>query len=684
MTEKISSQSLRILTAGPLAFLFLSGLLASTLFADETEEESLDELILAGTPADQVLDLMEDLTGRTVLRQAGLPNPALSLSVRDPIPQSEAVVALESLLKLNGIAVIDSGERFLKAVSVDQASRQVPELIVSSTLGRPATERIFAALFIPEYLEADELAELIRPVLSSDTVIELARSSGILVTDSLNNLQRAETLITKMDRPRGLREAVRFFRLEHVDARQVAERLNALKQGPLLPYIGEASSFDADERTNQLVVVTQPANLDLIEEIISNLDGDVKPLTDSAVFYIKHAQADEIVPLIESLITGQRDADTEAGGTPRARRNGERPDDTGEGPPPGLEDLSRELSNGGRRLQFSPYVTLVSDERSNAIVVYGTPSDIEFVRGIIEKIDVLLAQVRIEVVIAEVNLRKGKARGLDVFGIEYNVDGESELRLARDADGQEIPLRAGRLSLSALAVRDFSLRAVFNVAEEDGDVSVLSSPTIVTTHNKEATISVIESRPIVTGTLTDTGGTGLATRSTIQFRDIGIELAVTPLIGNDGVIQMEIEQTVENVVREISGSGNPDLDGQPVIGSRRATSFLTIGDRDVIILGGLQERSRRLSENRLALLGQLPVLGSSIFTRRSMEEENRELMIFIKPYVIESPQAGSLDAREILDRSIHREEIDQFLDTGVIDSGELQRLQYDQREGENE
>lgn len=643
------------------------------------EDDQLEKLQVAALPADQVIALLEDLTGRTILRQEGIPNPPLSLRMRPPVSRDEAIIAIESLLKLNGIAILSDGTGFLKAVPVAQASRQVPELITGSTLELPATGKIFATVFTPEFLESSELVELISPVLSSEAVQELSRSGGILVTDSLINLQRAETLLLKLDRPREIRESVRFFRMQHVDARQVAERLTALRDGALQAYLGPQSSFSADERTNQLIVVTQRANLRIIEELIEQLDEDVQPLTESHVFYIKHAQAGEIVPLIESLITGQRNADTEDTRTRRTRS----PEQAGETPgeeaapvaapvPPAAAD------NGlgdGRRLQFSPYVTLVSDERSNSIVVYGTPSDIRFVGGIIEKIDILLAQVRIEVVIAEVNLRNDRVRGLDVFGLEYNVEGESAIRLARDAEGNELPLRAGGLTLSALAVRDFSLRAVFNAAEDNTDVSVLSAPTIVTTHNREASISVIESRPIVTGTLTDS--TGLSTRRTVQFRDIGIELTVTPLIGNDGVIQMEIEQTVENIITILSDSNNPDLDGQPVIGSRRATSFVTVSDQDVIILGGLQERAQRVTHRRLALLGRLPVLGSSLFTRRSLETDNRELMIFIKPHVVVSPTAAGEDAREIIRKSITGSEVREFLESGTLDMEDLERLVFD-------
>lgn len=639
---------------------------------EDTGEVVVSELVLAAQPADQVLDLLEDVTGRSILRQAGLPNPPISLRVRRPLSRDEAVMALESILKLNGIAILETSEMFLKAVPIAAAPRSVPELIFTSTLDLAPTEKIFSTIFVPNFLQTSEALALIQPVLSSDSAIELTRSSGLLVTDSLLNLQRAEQLLIRFDQPTEVSESIHFYPLRHMDASQVVNQLNALRDGPLARYLGQGTTFIADERTNQILIITKPATLGLVQDIIRQFDEDVKPLTRSRVFYIKHAQAEDIVTLINALVTGQRSADESASGGNRQSRSPDRADG---GEPPAPVAPVAEVESSGRLLQFSQFITLVSDERSNSIVVYGTESDLNFIEEIISKIDILLAQVRIEVVIAEVALTKGRVRGIDAFGLEFNVEGDSALQLARDGDGNEIPLQIGGLALDAFAVRDFSIRSVFNAAQNNGDITVLSSPTIVTTHNKEATIDVVSSRPIVTGSLTDS--TGVSTRSTIQFRDIGIKLKVKPLVGNDGVIQMEIEQTVENIVSIISGSGNRDLDGQPIIGTRQATSFITVGDREMIILGGLQERNEAYTKTRLALVGRIPVLGDWLFTRRTMEQENRELIIFIKPIIIDTPAAATRDALRRIQQSTSREDLEAFMEEGILPIDNLNRIRQE-------
>jgi general secretion pathway protein D len=318
---------------------------------------------------------------------------------------------------------------------------------------------------------------------------------------------------------------------------------------------------------------------------------------------------------------------------------------------------------------------LVSDERSNAVIVYGTENDIRQMGSLIEQIDILLAQVRIEVIIVEVTLDENQVRGTDVFGIQYNTDGNNEISLATNEDGNSTPLRVGALVFNTVTLDDFSLETVFNVARANGDVTVLSAPTIMTTHNREARIVVAETRPIVTGSVINNDAN--ATRSTVDFRDIGIELTVKPLIAETGVIQMEILQTVENIVSIISDSDNPDLNGQPIIGTREAESFVSVQDQEIIVLGGLQERQRNLSKNKLAVLGDLPVLGEWLFTRRENETRTRELLIFIKPNVMLAPSEANRDAERRLDALDERGTVRNYLETGEFDGMGVPRINPD-------
>lgn len=665
-------------------FLFLACLFFGTTGARAQNEPFL----FVDADLDTVFSTIERLTGRSVLRPQALPNTRITFLPDQPLTDEEKLIALESLLSLNGVSLIEFSDKFIKAVPSANVLSEAPVLIVGSTLDMRPTEAVFAKIFKLEFLSAEEAATLINPLLGGLGTVTLQKSNWLLVADSLTNLQRIESLLDEIDRKQVVREEMRFFQIRNIPAGDIVRNIDELSSGPLARYFSGNTVVSAVESSNKLVVVAHPDSMEVIEQLIAEFDADVEPLTNSEVFYIRHAVATEVEAVIKSLITEQRRNEDDG---VEVEENTDLGTDQSQPPPdPGQPDPSPEqgasisttlteaVERSAARMQFSKFASVVSDERSNAVIAYGTASDIKQIGSLIEQIDILLAQVRIEVVIVEVSLDETQVRGIDVFGLQYNTANttpDQRLRLASSGAGDnasEIPFNLGAATFTAFALRDFSLQTVFDVARGNGDVTVLSAPTVMTTHNREARIEVAESRPIVTGSVINNDAN--ATRSTVDFRDIGIELTVKPLIAETGVIQMEITQTVENVVSTITGTGNRDLDGQPIIGTREAESFVSVEDQEIIILGGLQERQRRLTKNKLAILGDLPVLGDWLFTRKQNDVTTRELIIFIKPNVMLSPRQASRDAEGRLDLLDEREAVETYLETGEFGDMPLPRI----------
>ena len=159
-------------------------------------------------------------------------------------------------------------------------------------------------------------------------------------------------------------------------------------------------------------------------------------------------------------------------------------------------------------------------------------------------------------------------------------------------------------------------------------------PAVTTTHNKEATIFVGESRPVITGS-TVAAQTGQIT-STVSQRDIGIQLKVLPLIGKDGAVQLQVSQSVEDIL------GSTILDGndQPIIGRRTTDSYVSAMSGEIVVLGGLQ---RTISTKSTSRLGPIPFLGD-LFGSSTVLEEKQELIIFLRPYVLNNTAVDNLDA----------------------------------------
>lgn len=636
---------------------------------------------------DAVFEELERLTGQSVLRPQALPNAQITFLPQRPLSREDRIIALESLLSLNGISLVQMSDRFLKAVPSSTVLTESPELIVGSTLDLRPTEAVFAKIFRLDFLSADEATAAVQPLLGGTGLITLQRANWLLIADSLTNLQRVERVLGEIDRKQERREEIRFFQIRNLPVREVLANLNSLSEGPLGRYFSGNTVLSAVEPSNQLVVVAHPDSMEVIAGLVREFDIDVEPLTTSKVFYIRHAVAEEVANTLRELVQAQQQSEeeiaVEEGGVDSppsgSEEAGASSGETGAADPAGsarlMERAGELAAETAARMQFSRFASIVSDERANAVIAYGTESDIQQIGRLIERIDILLAQVRIEVVIVEVTLSENQVRGIDAFSADYNRASGSGGGAGGDqlvlGDQDNEALNIGGFVLSPLTLPDFSLESVFNTARSNNDVSVLSAPTVMTTHNREARVIVAESRPIVTGSTSSTDG---GTTTSVDYRDIGIELTVKPLIADTGVIQMEIKQTVDNVVREITDTENPELQGQPIIGTREAESFVSVSDSEIIVLGGLQERTNRRTESKIALLGDLPVLGDWLFTRRGEDIQTRELLIFIKPNVMLSPETASADAEEQVENLEQRDALRQYFETGRFGGGDLPRI----------
>lgn len=614
-------------------------------------------LVEMGT--NEVLDMLQNYTGKPILRQQNLPAVRITFNSQGPLTRDEAILAIESLLALNGVAITDVGDRFLKAVPAATASTQVPQLLLEPALSFSPSQKIYAKFFRLDFLSVEEAVAIVQPLMTQGAPQAFEKSKAILLTDSLINLQRIESVLERVDQPSEVDVDVLFFQLRHIAASEAASRLETLQQSSLKRFLDGNTTIDGDDRSNQLLVFTHPSNEKLISDLIARLDVDIAPITKTEIYHIKHADAEDITQLIDEIITGQQRARDEATSRSGSRRSGQPAQQSGN-----QQAQSGPVSGGAdgtaSSLQFSDYIRIVADARSNAIVASGTPNDLAFLDDLIAKIDVLLAQVRIEVVIAEVTLTQDQLRGIDSFGIDFNTEGAGVSEIAYDVNSAGTSRLPNGFSFSG-SVKDFSISAIIDTAKRKSNVRVLSTPTIVTTHNREASITVGESRPVITATQSDSSVTSTI-RSNVQFRDIGIELTVTPLIGSNGIIQMEIDQIVENVV----GSVEIDNNEQPIIGRRQATSFIGVNDGDLIVLGGLQETNTTKGRGKLAILGDIPLLGG-LFGSRTIEETKRELIIFIRPEILATAADASEDANRTLRNLQLREEVERFIEEGNVE-----------------
>ena len=631
----------------------------------ENPDEIIGLIVLSDETALQVLDMLEKMTGKIILRRQDIAAVKINFNSRGELTKGEAVLALESLLSLNSIMLTDMGGRFMKAVPATSVNSHVPEMVVGSTLDLPASQQIYAKLFKFDYLQAEATSgTTVTPLLSQNSsVIVFPKSNAMLITDALINLQRIERIIDEMDKPQEIREEIQFIKLDYIQASEMQQRIENLISGPLKNYLEGTTSVTADERTNQLILITHPGNLEVIRNVIESVDVDAAPLTSSEVFPLRQAQAVDVVSIIDEIISGQKEGREEDAKVAKDNKKADKKADVPNAKPNAATSANTTSSNANNSsLQFSNFVGLSADERTNAIVAYGTHSDLKTLGELINLIDRPLPQVRIEAIITQVQLEDNESRGIDSFNLDYNLTSLGDV----DAPGGNEINTSGTTeagSSIAMSLKDFSLDLVLKTAESQSNVRVLSTPIIVVSHNQEATINVSQSRPIVTSSTSSLNNASNNTRSSVEYRDIGIQLTVKPLIGSDGTVQMEVEQLIEDVLGEVEIDGNE----QPIIGKREATSYLSVRDRDVIVLGGLQENRQKAGNGSLEGLGDLPLIGG-LFSSKRREYTRTELIIFIQPTILTNPSDAAQDTTEQINAAMETYAVSQYLETSDMGS----------------
>ncbi|MCX6918163.1 MAG: type II secretory pathway, component PulD [Verrucomicrobia bacterium] len=646
--------------AVPAAPAVVVGTVAATPVPSLSGTDTVGPMVLRDETIGQVLELLQRWTGKTVLRPQALPASLYTLSLPATATRNDALLAIETLLTLNGVAVIQQGDKFLKIVPNNVAKSESPTLLSESTLSLPASGRVASKIFLLKHANGQEVVTQIQGMLNGtlgSPPVFFGRNNAILVTDSIMNLQKIETLLAQLDRPQLDVIATKMYNLKHALATDMVTKLTALLRTPAAngaaPFrLSTGTSFTADERTNRVIVMGSADQHPFFDKLIESLDATSDPNTKTDVVFLRHANATETATLLTQLITGQTKAASTANGG--RTTNGTNRVTTPVAPVAAAGAAATGSQQNGAD-EFSTMVTVIADVRSNSIVVSGTKDDLRLLHELIDKVDVVLPQVRIEVVIAEVTLTDNDSSGITSLGMTVTngkltgVNGT----LFGGAGGV-----TGVGGGSAALAPNGTLTGIVSLGTSStptkNDLHVLSVPAITTSHNKEGTIFVGESRPVITGTQSTAGTTGLVTSSTVSQRDIGIQLKVLPLIGKDGSVQLQVTQQVEDVLGSVTIDGND----QPVIGRRSTDSFVSAMSGEIIVLGGLQRSNDTTTKNRL---GPIPFIGD-LLGGSSKTKTRTELLIFLRPYVLNNSAVDNLNAISRVDATPIAEQVHKHID----------------------
>ena len=285
---------------------------------------------------------------------------------------------------------------------------------------------------------------------------------------------------------------------------------------------------------------------------------------------------------------------------------------------------------------FEGSIQILADKPTNALIITATPGDLELVKGIIRKLDTARRQVYVETVIMEVSVDRLKQFGSDVtalFGVQtpsQNLTAVGGLNADPPSFAQFATLTGTTIDFSKLSA--FNVRAVLSALQNSNDVNILSTPQILTSDNQKAEIVVGENRPFPTGQSQTTGGN---TITTIERRDVGITLRLTPQILESDVVKMDVFQEISAVTGEAQSVGSIPLG--VITNKRSATTSVLVQDGQTAVIGGLIRDNVVKSQRKIPLLGDIPLLGW-LFKFESNRTEKTNLLIFLTPTIVRGPK----------------------------------------------
>lgn len=523
-----------------------------------------------------------------------------------------------SILEVHNFATVDSGN-VIKVLPSNVIKQKPTPTLFSPT--EETNDSQITQIIQLKHAAVQDIQAIIRPLIPPTShFAPHVPSNSFVITDTAANIQRVLLIVRRIDVP-DKRSNTHVVALDHAKASELATSLTQLVTSSLQPRDATSAagvSIQAFDAINSLLIHAPDDQYLKIQALIDELDIERELRSDVNVIYLKHAKAEDLVSILNDVTA---------------------------------------TSTQGAVSEFS----VQADEASNSLIVKASGSQLKAVEGVVEKLDIRRAQVFVETVIAEVSLNQaanlgvtwgaggpnnvattttdGEATSTD--GVGNIVDDDDPFTpIGTAAIASAFNLASGGLTASLTGFRKYNLDVVLNALRTDTDSNILSTPTILTLDNESAEIVVGQEVPFVTGrfnsgnsTNTDSqGNQSVNSFQTIERKDVGIKLKIKPQIGDGESIQLEVMQ-------EISSVSTRAVDGQAdLITDRRSIeAIVQVDDGQVVVLGGLMVDNVVDTESRVPILGKIPLLGA-LFRSKGKTAEKRNLMVFLKPRIIRTPE----------------------------------------------
>jgi general secretion pathway protein D len=564
----------------------------------------------------------------------------VNVHTQGSVGKEGALDLLYSILKINGATAVREGEIYHIVPLVEAKTEPLFPEEWKGREGDSSSNRPVMRAFPLQYIAAAEMAKVIKPFVSpGGDVTEVPRANMVLVMDTEGNMAKHARLVELFDADAFRAAGVKLFPLKFLDPEEMAENLESIFGALDFGAKGGKPSginFVPLPRMNALLAVTaSPKTMENIERWIGELDKEASATSRAVYLYrVKHGKVNDVMAILEKLFP---------------QKTASRAGKPTEFKPKVAEPAARSASSAARQeerpasrpeegaMEGAGTFDIIMDEPTNSIVIRGSASEYAALLNVLKVIDVYPLQVLLEVLIAEVQLDDELRLGVDWKYMSHTGSWTHDVELATSGPAFPPGLRY------AFEKTDRLLGSVRALAD-DGKVSILSSPSVISTNGKESKIEVAQQIPVTSGQVTNVAGTADVITETVEYRDVGILLGFTPYINAEGLITLEISQEQS----EVSSTTGGALNNPTFLKRSIKTTLLATQDRS-LVLGGLVSERRERSREGIPFLYKIPFIGW-IFGARSASVSRTELLIFLTPRVIESVDEGTQLSREFEDR----------------------------------
>lgn len=557
----------------------------------------------------------------------------------------DAFSLFTSVLELKGFTIIQMGKVY-KIVPLSQARQSGTELIKDEKAA--VNDAYITRIIQLNSISSTKAMNFLQPLISRDGHISsYGPGNMLLIVDSSSNIEKIMKIIESIDKQDI--EEPELIMLKYASAEEIVKMLNesisniAKSQtqtvGVRPPLRGETVSgvsvdetrpnIFADTRLNAIIMIAGKQEKEEIKRMIKLLDVPMPEATSKInVYFLEYADATELSKVLEGMISGISQIKSTLVQTPQSVKG---PFESG-------------------RIVISP------DKATNSLIIVAPPADYQNIMQVIKQLDRRRKQVYVEAMIVEASIDNLKELGaqwritaeknnepvfisgfgkMDASAISNVINGLSGMTLGGIGNFLNVPVTttdsSGNTTTTTLTIPGFA--ALFSLNEFKGAVNVLSTPQILTSDNKEAEIVVGENVPFISKRERDIT-TSSTILNSIERKDVGITLRLTPQITEGDYVKMELYQEISSLKGDTE---NIILNVGPTTTKRSTKTSVVVKDGQTVVIGGLMEEKEEVNINKVPLLGDVPVLGW-IFKNKKQEKKKTNLLIFLTPHIVKESE----------------------------------------------